>query len=69
MLCTAGLVAWDQSAPIRVTWWLRDAAGALVVTPEIVRWARSGWRDLREGAAGFGPAVTAGSNFPAFRSG
>ena len=30
--------------PIWITWWLGDAAGALVVTPVIVLWAQTDWR-------------------------
>jgi len=60
-LCIAELAAWDSFAPIWVTWWLGDAAGALVVTPVIVLWAQSGWRDFREEAAAvFGLAVAVG---------
>ena len=40
-LCVAGFAAWQNFAPIWVTWWLGDAAGALVVTPVIVLWAQS----------------------------
>ena len=38
------------SRRIWVTWWLGDAAGALVVTPVVVLWARTDWRafNLRE---------------------
>ena len=43
-LCVAGLAAWAKFTPIWVTWWLGDAAGALVVTPVIVLWAQSEWR-------------------------
>ena len=43
-LCVAGFAAWQDFAPIWVTWWLGDAAGALVVTPAIVLWAQSGRR-------------------------
>src|SRR5579864_4733931 len=43
-LSVAGLAAWDNFTPIWVTWWLGDAAGALVVTPVIVLWAQTGWR-------------------------
>jgi integral membrane sensor domain MASE1 len=46
--------------PIWVTWWLGDAAGALVVTRVIALWARSGWRDFREAAAVLGLAVVVG---------
>jgi PAS domain S-box-containing protein len=49
-LCVAGLAVWTNFTPIWVTWWLGDAAGALVVTPVIVLWAQSEWRtfDARE---------------------
>jgi PAS domain S-box-containing protein len=40
-LCVAGLAPWDKFSPIWTTWWLGDAAGALVVTPTIVLWAQS----------------------------
>ena len=40
-LCVAGFAAWAKFSPIWVTWWLGDAAGALVVTPAIVLWAQS----------------------------
>ncbi len=43
-LSAAGFAAWAKFTPIWVTWWLGDAAGALVVTPVIVLWARSDWR-------------------------
>jgi PAS domain S-box-containing protein len=43
-LSVAGLAAWDNFTPIWVTWWLGDAAGALVVTPVIVLWAQTEWR-------------------------
>jgi PAS domain S-box-containing protein len=49
-LSVAGFAAWENFTPIWVTWWLGDAAGALVVTPVIVLWAHSEWRafDRRE---------------------
>ncbi len=40
-LCLANLADWAKFMPIWVTWWLGDAAGALVVTPAIVLWAQS----------------------------
>ncbi len=40
-LCLANLADWAKFMPIWVTWWLCDAAGALVVTPAIVLWAQS----------------------------
>ncbi len=43
-LSVAGFAAWDNFTPIWVTWWLGDAAGALVVTPVIVLWAQTEWR-------------------------
>jgi PAS domain S-box-containing protein len=45
-LCYAGLAAWNNFNPIWITWWLGDAAGALVVTPVIVLWTRTDWRKL-----------------------
>ena len=64
-LCVAGFAAWQNFAPIWITWWLGDVAGALVVTPVIVLWARSSWRTydarkLREIAAVLGCAVIVG---------
>jgi PAS domain S-box-containing protein len=49
-LCAAGFAPWEKFGPIWTTWWLGDAAGALVVTPAIVLWARSDWPhfDARE---------------------
>jgi PAS domain S-box-containing protein len=49
-LCLDGLAQWTNFAPNWVTWWLGDAAGALVVTPVIVLWAQTDWRafDRRE---------------------
>jgi len=40
-LCLAGLASWAKFTPIWITWWLGDAAGALVVAPAIVLWAQS----------------------------
>ena len=64
-LCVAGLAAWTKFTPIWVTWWLGDAAGALVVTPVIVLWAQSArrkfdYRDLPDAIAVFGLAVVVG---------
>jgi integral membrane sensor domain MASE1 len=39
-LSVAGLAAWANFTPIWITWWLGDAAGALVVTPVIVLWRK-----------------------------
>ena len=43
-LCLAGFASTVNFGPIWITWWLGDAAGALVVTPAIVLWAQSDWR-------------------------
>jgi PAS domain S-box-containing protein len=64
-LCVAGLAAWSNFAPIWTTWWLGDAAGALVVTPVIVLWARSDRRsfaldELANSVAVLGSAVAVG---------
>ena len=64
-LCAAGLAAWTKFTPIWVTWWLGDAAGALVVTPVIVLWAQSArrkfdYRDLPDAITVFGLAVVVG---------
>lgn len=61
-LYVAGLAAEPNLAPIWITWWLGDTAGALVVTPVIVLWAITDWRsidwrELREMAAVFGCAI------------
>ena len=49
-LSAADLASWTDFTPIWVTWWLGDAAGALVVTPVIVLWLQSEWHNfnLRE---------------------
>jgi len=46
-LCIAGFAAWADFAAVWLTWWLGDAAGALVVTPALVLWARTSWRGTR----------------------
>jgi PAS domain S-box-containing protein len=46
-LALAGFAAWTNFGSIWLTWWLGDLAGALVVTPVVVLWARAGrsaWR-------------------------
>ena len=45
-LATAGYTEWTNFANIWVTWWLGDAAGALVFAPVIVLWASSDYRVL-----------------------
>jgi PAS domain S-box-containing protein len=45
-LSLAGFADWDRFGAIWVTWWLGNVAGALVVTPAIVLWARTDWRAI-----------------------
>ncbi len=64
-LYLAGFAAEPNFAPVWITWWLGDTAGALVVTPVIVLWAVSDWRaidgrELRDMAAVFGCAILVG---------
>ncbi|HET7910928.1 MAG TPA: MASE1 domain-containing protein, partial [Pseudolabrys sp.] len=64
-LYLAGFAAEPNLAPIWITWWLGDTAGALVVTPLIVLWAVTDWRaidgrELRDMAAVFGCTVLVG---------
>jgi PAS domain S-box-containing protein len=40
-LVLGGSADWASAAPIWLTWWLGDAAGAVVIAPVIVLWARS----------------------------
>ncbi len=49
VLCLAGLADWAKFSPIWITWWLGDAAGALVVTPAIVLWAQSQRKSFTRG--------------------
>ncbi len=37
-LCLTGFAHWSDFGPIWWTWWLGDAAGALLVTPAILLW-------------------------------
>jgi PAS domain S-box-containing protein len=60
-LCVAGFAPWAKFSPIWITWWLGDAAGALVVTPVIVLWAGSDWRSFGTGEAREVAAVLAGA--------
>jgi PAS domain S-box-containing protein len=46
-LALGGLADHSQIASIWLTWWLGDAAGALVITPVIVLWARAPAQALR----------------------
>src|SRR5262249_35726784 len=64
-LYVAGFAAEPTLAPIWITWWLGDTAGALVVTPLIVLWAAADWRaidgrELRDMAAVFACAILVG---------
>ncbi|HEY1475258.1 MAG TPA: MASE1 domain-containing protein, partial [Pseudolabrys sp.] len=43
-LYLAGAVDWGNFIAIGVTWWLRDAAGVLVITPVVVLWAITDFR-------------------------
>jgi len=40
-LALFGYAEWSQFEPVWATWWLGDMAGALVVTPLLVLWART----------------------------
>ncbi len=42
-LSLAGYVDWTDFVSIWFTWWLGDVAGALLITPVIVLWAKSDW--------------------------
>ena len=48
-LSYAGSADWADFNAIWTTWWLGDAAGALVATPAIVLWARTNWRGFDSG--------------------
>ncbi|HEX2402250.1 MAG TPA: MASE1 domain-containing protein, partial [Mycobacterium sp.] len=48
-LSLAGYVEWSDFPAIGFAWWLGDVAGALVITPVIVLWARRDWRGLAPG--------------------
>jgi len=55
-LAVAGFASWHDYGPIWLTWWLGDAAGALIVAPAALLWDTgppAGWsrRRLLEGAA------------------
>src|SRR5215475_677286 len=64
-LVIAGYAEWANFANIWLTWWLGDMIGALVVTPVVVLWARSGARalsriELTKSAGVIGLAVAVG---------
>jgi len=61
----AGFAKWADFGSIWKTWWLGDLAGALVVTPAIVLWARTAargfaWTELRESALLFAGTAAVG---------
>ncbi len=57
-LWLAGLADWTNVFALWVTWWLRDAAGALVVTPVVVLWAAGDVRTIRLDRAFLNSAMT-----------
>jgi len=48
MLAVTGEAAWSSFGSIWLTWWLGDAAGALIVAPLLVLWATTPTGILRE---------------------
>ena len=46
-MCLVGSADWANFVVLWLTWWMRDLAGALVITPVIVLWARSDLRILK----------------------
>jgi signal transduction histidine kinase/CheY-like chemotaxis protein len=48
-LALGELAAWESFGAIWVTWWLGDAAGALLVAPPLILWARHPHLDIPEG--------------------
>jgi signal transduction histidine kinase/ActR/RegA family two-component response regulator len=68
-LVLAGQASWDSFGPIWCTWWLGDAAGALIVTPALVLWSRGGlprWNTRQFLEAVLLLVVTAGAGLVAF---
>jgi signal transduction histidine kinase len=55
-LALGGYASWADAGRIWLTWWLGDAAGALIITPVLVLWARTAPGDLLRGR----PLETAG---------
>jgi len=41
-----GQPEWDKLIPLGTVWWLRDAAGTLVIAPAVVLWALGNGRDF-----------------------
>ncbi|MBI3896978.1 MAG: MASE1 domain-containing protein [Gammaproteobacteria bacterium] len=48
-LTLGGYAQWSDVAPIWLTWWLGDAAGALIVTPLLMHWHNNARDFLRSG--------------------
>jgi diguanylate cyclase (GGDEF)-like protein len=64
-LSLGGFARWQDFASIWLTWWLGDAAGALIVAPAILTWfdgSRLEWKGvrLREAGALLGALILAG---------
>lgn len=49
VLVLGGSAAWADFSPLWFTWWLGDAAGALIFTPLLVLWSRDWWSDSPRG--------------------
>jgi signal transduction histidine kinase len=41
-LAATGYAPWPQFGPVWTTWWLGDLAGAILATPALILWARTG---------------------------
>jgi signal transduction histidine kinase/ActR/RegA family two-component response regulator len=68
-LALTGYAPWKAFGPIWLTWWLGDAAGALLVTPALVLWSQGPmprWDGRRLLEAVLLLAVTAGAGILAF---
>ncbi|HEY7648768.1 MAG TPA: MASE1 domain-containing protein [Methylomirabilota bacterium] len=68
-LALTGYAPWNAFGPIWLTWWLGDAAGALLVTPALVLWSQGPmprWDGRRLLEAVLLLAVTAGAGILAF---
>jgi PAS domain S-box-containing protein len=50
-LAAAGLASWSDFAKVWTTWWLGDLAGALVVAPLVILWAKPATLDEHRAAA------------------
>ena len=49
VLVLGGSASWADFSPIWFTWWLGDAAGALICTPLLVLWSRDWWSESPRG--------------------